>query len=549
VTPGFAQQPDPRPGDAPRGPGGPGPMAEERKLVKQFDKNDDDRLDREERKPARAAAKAGAREGGRRPGGPGGPPGGREEPTPKPGPRVSPADVKPAPKDAPLYDPDVMRTLFFEFENADWEAELSDFARTDVEVPATLIVDGQKYKEVGVSFRGASSLFMVGAGSKKSFNVSMDFVEKKQRLLGAKTLNLLNAHSDPTFLHAVLYSEIARSLLPAPKANFVRVVVNGESWGVFVNQQQFDALFVTEHFGDAKGARWKVKGSPRGNGGLEYTGEDLAEYKKRFDLKSGGDAAWKALVSLCKTLNETPPDKLEAALENVLDVEGVLRFLAVEVVLVNGDGYWTRASDYSIYLDAKGMFHILPHDMNEAFQPAMPFGPGRGRRPMGGGQGPPGGPPDAGRDGPPPEGPPPGQGPPAGGDVASRPQGGQLDPLVALTDADKPLRSKLLAVPAFRERYLRLVRQIARDSLDWKTLGPIVARHRALIEKEVEADTRKLSTTEDFKRALADAPAPPAEADAPTDGPRRGPRPSMPLRTFVEQRRAYLLAHPEIKKL
>ena len=41
------------------------------------------------------------------------------------------------------------------------------------------------------------------------------------------------------------------------------------------------------------------------------------------------------------------------------------------MALINGDGYWTRASDYSIYLDPKGKFHIIPSDMNEAFHPAV----------------------------------------------------------------------------------------------------------------------------------------------------------------------------------
>ena len=49
----------------------------------------------------------------------------------------------------------------------------------------------------------------------------------------------------------------------------------------------------------------------------------------------------------------------------MLDVDGALKFLALEVALVNNDGYWTRASDYSIYLDTKGMFHLFPHDANE----------------------------------------------------------------------------------------------------------------------------------------------------------------------------------------
>ena len=81
-----------------------------------------------------------------------------------------------------------------------------------------------------------------------------------------------------------------------------------------------------------------------------------------------------------KVLNETPPDKLEAALSPLLDIDGALRFLAVDIALVNTDGYWTRASDYSIYQDVKGRFHVIPHDMNEALHQRRR---GRGRGPGG----------------------------------------------------------------------------------------------------------------------------------------------------------------------
>jgi hypothetical protein len=47
-----------------------------------------------------------------------------------------------------------------------------------------------------------------------------------------------------------------------------------------------------------------------------------------------------------------------------------------------------------------------------------------------------------------------------------------LDPLVGIDDTSKPLRSKLLAVPALRARYLSYVREIAERWLDWQTLEP-----------------------------------------------------------------------------
>ena len=58
--------------------------------------------------------------------------------------------------------------------------------------------------------------------------------------------------------------------------------------------------------------------------------------------------AWADLIRLFKVLNDTPPEQLETALAPILDVDATLKFLAVDVALVNSDGFWTRASDYSI---------------------------------------------------------------------------------------------------------------------------------------------------------------------------------------------------------
>lgn len=566
--------PEPQFGFGPGGPGGfGGPMrGQERKLVKQFDKNGDGWLNKDERPAAREFLKKevanggnrGGGFGGPRGGGPGGPGGGGpggpgragrgrfggpSEPA-KPGPQVAIADVKSVPENVSLYEDSVLRTLFLEFENSEWETEISDFRNTDVDVPATLTVDGKKYPNVGVHFRGMSSYFAVPAGSKRSLNLALDLADSKQRLLGYKTLNLLNAHDDGSFMSTVLYSHIARKYIPAPKANFVKVVINGESWGVYSNVQQFNKDFLSENYKSTKGTRWKVRGSPGGGGGLDYVGDSIDDYKRRYEMKTDdGDKAWKELIALCKTLQETPIEKLEAALKPILDVDSALWFLALDCALINCDGYWIRASDYSIFRDDKGVFHIVPHDMNEAFRPAG--GPGfggpggRGGRggfaggsPGGGPSGPPGGPPGMGQ---------------RGGDV-------ELDPLIGMDDQRKPLRGRMLAVPSLREKYLQHVRTIAEESLDWNNLGPVVAQYRSLIEKEIEADTKKLQSFESFQQAAADAPAGNGvaperrEGEPPREGEFRGGpggrRPgSMSLRTFAEQRRKYLLNHSGVAKV
>jgi len=545
------------------GRGGPGPMQQEIKILRTYDKNGDGRLDATERRAARdGLSQQGAQRGGRPgfgPGGPGGggrggrrgPPGfgGGDEAPATPGPKVTPAEVKTFP-DAGLYDPNVLRTLFLEFENADWEQELSDFHGTDVEVPARLTVDGKVLKDVGVHFRGMSSYMMVGAGRKRSLNLSLDDVHKDQSLGGYRTLNLLNSHEDPSFLRTVLYCDIAREYGPAPKANFVRLVINGESWGVYVSVQQFNKDFVKEWYGTKEGVRWKVPGSPQARGGLNYLGDDAEAYRRSYEIKSKDTAAaWSDLIGLCRVLNETPADKLPAALEPMLDVDGVLKFLALENTLINNDGYWIRSSDYSMYQEPKGRFHVVLHDANETF--AVPGGPGFGGRGPGmrggpgrpafgpGAGGPPGGP-DGGPGGA-------GPGPMGAGGGAS---GVNLDPLVAASDEGKPLLSKLLAVPAYRTRYLALVGEIADRWLNWEKLGPLARRYRSVIAEAVEADTRKLSTTQAFRESLEKGGAATGNAAAPAGEMRRGPgggRGAIALKDFADQRRAYLLAHPAVK--
>jgi spore coat protein CotH len=184
----------------------------------------------------------------------------------------------------------------------------------------------------------------------------------------------------------------------------------------------------------------------------------------------------------------------------MLDVDGALKFLAVEMALANSDGYWARASDYNLYLDERGRFHVIPHDVNEGLtdESSSRGGPPPGMRR---GMPPAGGPAMFGRG-------------PARVDV-------RVDPLVGIDDTSKPLRSKLLAVPALRARYLSYVREIAERWLDWQTLEPVARSHQALIADAVRADTRKLYTFQAFEAGVSEG--------------------SESLNSFVIRRRAFLL--------
>lgn len=502
---GFAPVANAQPGSG--GPGGP--RREQTALVERFDTDGNKRLERDERDAARAWLKEnGEQRRGRRGGrGPGRGPG-DDEPRP-PGARIAQGEVATF-ADRPLYDTDIVRTFFLQFEADDWEAELAAFYGSDVEVPADLTVDGEKFEQIGVHFRGNTSFMMVPAGQKRSLNLSIDFTEKGRKLYGCDTLNLLNCHSDPSFLREVLHASIGRQFAPMPRANFVHVVINGESWGVYANVQQVDKNYLDDAFGNRDGARWRVPPDFSGRAGLTWLGDDVADYKAAYTAKGAVDAqAWQRLIELCRVLADPSIDERRTRLPAMLDIDGALWFLATDNVLLDGDGYLTRASDYMLHMDPEGVFHLITHDNNEILGGGMRRGgPGGVAPPTDRREPPPGGDPRGGRGG----------GPSGPGGVRLEP--GQ-SPLTGADNDKRPLLHALLDVPEWRARYLAHVHRMA-QALDWQRLGPEIERLHALITDLVHADTRKLYSNEAFDTSIEN------------------------LRQMIDKRRTALLAHESL---
>ena len=256
----------------------------DKQLLKQFDNDKNGWLNREERDAARAFLAENREEGRRRRR--------REEQPAVPGPKVIETDVENFPG-VPLYDQGTLRTVFLEFEQDDWEDELASFYHTDVELPATMRVDGKSYSNVGIQFRGNSSFWTVSKGRKRSMSVTFDHVVKGQNLEGYRAITLLNAHADPTFLRSVLYLDLVKQYLPAPKANYVRVVINGELWGIYINQQRYNKDCLKDAFGTRGGIRFKSSNRSR-KGSLSYLGPDVDEYRKWYEIKSKDkDESWR----------------------------------------------------------------------------------------------------------------------------------------------------------------------------------------------------------------------------------------------------------------
>lgn len=342
-------------------------LPSEIKLIEKFDQNGDQRLDAKERKAARSyLAKLptpGTNQGTT----------GRPEPTltqgvavevTKKGLSVLPNGVETY-ANLSLYDIGALRTVFLNFEGPDWEGELADFARTDVTIPADFSMDGQSIPGIGVRFCEATETPLTSKGYKRSLALQLNHTQRDASIGSQTELRLIDASTDPTFSRALLYSFVSRQFIPTPQTNFVRVVINGESWGIYVSIQPFDDNFVREKFPGESGARWFAPG----RSALAYLGEDPAAYRQAYHLLSADNPdAWIALRDLCKILAHTPAREIEGPLSERLDLDGALKFLALQNVLINQSGYGGESGGYGILLGQDGRFRLIPQAMEASFR-------------------------------------------------------------------------------------------------------------------------------------------------------------------------------------
>ena len=264
-----------------------------------------------------------------------------------------------------LFDPKILRTLFLNFADADWEHELAEFARTDVQVPARLEVDGTILNDVGVRFRPPGIGEVFPSGYKRTLLLKLDFTATGQQLSGHHQLQLLASADDPTLLRTVLFHQVAREYIAAPADAMVRVVINGEDWGVYTNMEPFDELFVRKKINKVAGAFWTA--GPGAN--LDYLGDDPEAYRSRYQLESTENpAAWARLIELCKFLHQPTDDDTGHALAAIIDVDSTLRYFALQNALINQDGYGGTTGGYGLFLAGDGRFRLIPLEAEHSFR-------------------------------------------------------------------------------------------------------------------------------------------------------------------------------------
>lgn len=220
---------------------------------------------------------------------------------------------------------------------------------------AVVVVLGKEFADAQVRFRGYSARNF----EKKSWKVRLS---KDNQLddpdwgYSRKILNLNAEYTDPTLMREVLsYDLMADMGLLAPRARFVRLVVNGEYQGVFVDVENPRTDFLEYHGLNDKGSLYQAYDSQ-----LEVLPAP-ADYDGPFEKKLKEEESFEDLAGFVKAINSWADHEVYEELGKLLDAETVAKFMVANA-LINQTDHLRK--NYLLYHDelGTGKWFVIPWD-------------------------------------------------------------------------------------------------------------------------------------------------------------------------------------------
>ncbi len=262
-----------------------------------------------------------------------------------------------------------------------------DFTDEDpVWVPIQVQHDGIEWTNVGMRYKGNSSLSGAwGACTKKlSFRLDFDQFEEEfpeienQRFYGFKKMTFSNGYKDDSLIRDKLGADIFRRAgIPAARGAFSQVyatIGGSESvyLGLYAMIEDPSNKMLDSQFSDDDGNLYK----PEATWANDTSSATLeSEFEKKTNEENGD---WSDIIGALDALHssnrESDPAAWRATLEQYVNVDSFLRWYAVNQAMLNWDTYGCMAHNYYLYADAsdptdlapEGRLTWFPWDLNES---------------------------------------------------------------------------------------------------------------------------------------------------------------------------------------
>ncbi|WP_306531269.1 CotH kinase family protein, partial [Anaerotignum lactatifermentans] len=231
-----------------------------------------------------------------------------------------------------LFAEGVVNEINIEISEEDW-ADLVENPLEETYYAVDVTINGETLSNVALRTKGNNTLTSVASSDsdRYSFKIDFDYFNDGENYYGLKKLNLNNNYGDASYMREYISYRIMGEMgIPVPATSYTHITINGEEWGLYLAVEPIDEVFLERTFGDSAGDLYK----PDGTGAdLVYRGDDMSEYPGLVLKTNEETSDGSAILDLMKALESG------GGLEDVLDVDEVLRYLAANVALANYDSY------------------------------------------------------------------------------------------------------------------------------------------------------------------------------------------------------------------
>jgi hypothetical protein len=272
---------------------------------------------------------------------------------------MPPLTMEPGEPGDQLFAPGTIHELEILLSDEAWRSLRDD---PDEEVEGKLVWRGFAFS-AGVKIKGSSSYRSIR--DKASFKVDVHQYDRAQRINGLKRLTLNNMIQDPTMLREHAYYWLAGQVgVPAPRHGYARLWVNGEPYGLYGLVETMDGRLMKRLFPE----------DPDGNL-YEASGADFTDARNWFDLQVDGGVVPTPddIDGLVEALEEAGKDEFFEVFQARFDPDPTLRYLALEIVAGNDDGYVFNHHNYHAYhLAYADRWVLLPWGTDRSFIREVP---------------------------------------------------------------------------------------------------------------------------------------------------------------------------------
>ena len=426
-----------------------------------------------------------------------------------------------------VLDKDSITEVNIEIDEADWKwlienAAKEEFRSANITINGETFYNVGIRPKGNSSLKNVSNS---NSPKRYSFKIKFDEYVDGQTYNGMESIVLNNIIQDNTYMKEYIAYDLYNFLgVATPEMSYSNVKVNNQTWGLYLALEVIDERYLENNFGTSEGNLYKpepmdggaknnedinppvrdknnkvteIDGPPdmkdkangefnpdniaamknkdfgqggfRGNPGagrnangadFVYIDNQVSSYstvRESAVFKSTTDEDFKRVINMYKNLNEG------TNLEEVLDVNEVLKYFAVNTFLINLDSY-SGGMYHNYYLyENDGQSQILPWDLNLSFGGFLARGDGSGSI-----------------------------------NIINFP----IDNPVSGNLENMPLIGKILEVDEYKELYHSYLKQIAEEYFKSGYYASLIKKVDTLINSYVKEDPTAFCTYEEYETAV-----------------------------------------------